>query len=675
MRQSLGQRLPCPSPSSPRRVASAGCKGAARSSATALALALGLLLGGAPAHGAEQLADDTWVVNIKEADIHEFVSQVAQITGKTFVIDPRLKGNVTVVSSVPMDADAVYELFLSVLRVHNFTASPSGDVIRIQTTATGKQGPGPDGQVQELPPEELITRVIAAQNVESGELVKILRPLIPQYGHIAAVSQPNIVIISDHANNITRLARMIEQIDVADEDEITMVPLREAWVGTVVALLEMLAPEQIGQGASGPQRIQLIANERNNSIVVRGKPRPTAEILKLIEKLDQPATTTGGAQVFRLNHADAADVASILSALLTNNDRDGSQATTIQADESLNAIVARANPGTINELREILAKLDVRRTQVLIEAAVVEVKISAREDIGVETAIADGDGDTVPLASTSLSGVVSQLLNNLATPGADGEPVSIDVLAGLASVSSPTLAAARVNPDGISFGGIITALASSSDANLLSTPSIMALDNQEAVIVVGQQVPFRTGSFTTTGDGSSNPFTTVQREDVGLTLKVTPHVHEGTSVRMAVDQEITNIVETPIGDAGFADVVTSKRQITTTILAEDQQIIVLGGLIQDDVTKTRRKVPLLGDIPGLGFFFRSTADTRTKTNLLVFLRPTVIKTVQDVESSAERKYRDIWEVEITSPVKGQIEGLFEGKHRSESGTAESAPAS
>ena len=640
-----------------------------RFAAAVVALACGLFLGGTPTYAAEQLADDTWVVNIKEADIHEFVSQVAQITGKTFVIDPRLKGNVTVVSSVPMNADAVYELFLSVLRVHNFTASPSGDVIRIQTTATGKQGPGPDGEVQELPPEELITRVIAAQNVESGELVKILRPLIPQYGHIAAVAQPNIVIISDHANNIGRLTRMIEQIDVADEDEITVVPLREAWVGTVVALLEKLAPEQIGQGATGPQRIQLIANERNNSIVVRGKPRPTAEILKLIDKLDQPATTTGGAQVFRLNHADAVDVANILSALLTGNERteEGAEATTIQADESLNAIVARADPGTINELREILAKLDVRRTQVLIEAAVVEVNLSDREDIGVETAIADGQGDTVPLASTSLSGVVSQLLNNLTEQGADGSEVNIDVLAGLASVSSPTLAAARINPDGISFGGIITALATSSDANLLSTPSIMALDNQEAVIVVGQQVPFRTGSFTTTGDGSSNPFTTVQREDVGLTLKVTPHVHEGTSVRMEVDQEITNIVETPIGDAGFADVVTSKRQITTTILAEDQQIIVLGGLIQDNVTQTRRKVPLLGDIPGLGFFFRSTGDSRTKTNLLVFLRPTVIKTVQDVESSAERKYRDIWEVEITSPVEGQIEGLFEGQHIGESG--------
>ncbi len=636
--------------------------GPLRFPALMLALACGLLAGGAPSEGAEQVADDTWVVNIKEADIHEFVSQVAQITGKTFVIDPRLKGNVTVVSSVPMNAEAVYELFLSVLRVHNFTASPSGDVIRIQTTATGKQGPGPDGEVRELPPEELITRVIAAQNVDSGELVKILRPLIPQYGHIAAVAQPNIVIISDHANNIGRLTRMIEQIDVADEDEITVVPLREAWVGTVVALLEKLAPQQIGQGATGPQRIQLIANERNNSIVVRGKPRPTAEILKLIDKLDQPATTTTGAQVFRLNHANAVDVANILSALLAGSDRggEGAEPTTIQADESLNAIVARANPGTINELRGILDKLDVRRTQVLIEAAVVEVNLQNRRDVGVEAAIVDGEGDTVPLASTSLSGVVSQLLTNLADEGGKDGEVNIDVLAGLASVSSPTLAAARINPDGISFGGIVTALATSSDANLLSTPSIMALDNQEAVIVVGQQVPFRTGSFTTTGDGSSNPFTTVQREDVGLTLKVTPHVHEGSSVRMQVDQEITNIVETPIGDSGFADVVTSKRQITTTILAEDQQIIVLGGLIQDNVTQTRRKVPLLGDVPGLGFLFRSTGDSRTKTNLLIFLRPTVIKTVQDVDASAERKYRDIWEVEITSPVRNQIEGLFQG---------------
>ena len=618
--------------------------------------------------GSAQAGQDAWIINVRNADIHEFVSQVSEITGRTFVVDPRLKGQVTVVSNAPMDAEAVYALFLSVLRVHNFTASPSGEIVRIQTTATGKQGPGPKGGLTQIAPEELVTQVIAAQNVESTELVKILRPLIPQYGHIAAVVQPNVVIISDHANNIVRLARMIEQIDVADENEILVVPLQEAWVGTVVALLEKLAPEQIGQGASGPQRIQLIANERNNSLIVRGKPRPAAEILKLVEKLDQPATSVGDAKVFYLRHADAVKVADLLGNILnrtTGGEESGVRETVIQADESLNAIVVRADPGPMSELQDLLEQLDVRRTQVLIEAAVVEIQLRDRRDIGVETAVIDRRGQTTPLASTTLDGVISNLLLNIAGgSNTDGETITPDVLAGLARVSRPTLAAARVDMDGISFGAIVTALATDRNANLLSTPSIMALDNQEATIVVGQRVPFRSGSYTTdTGAGINNPFTTVQREDVGLTLKVTPHIHDGTSVRMEVDQEISNVVETAIGSTSFADVVTSQRQITTTIVAEDQQIIVLGGLIQDNLTKNNKKVPLLGDIPGLGFLFRSTSNDRRKTNLLVFLRPTVIKTANDLKASAERKYRDIWEVEITSPVEQQLEGLFDGKQR------------
>lgn len=630
-----------------------------------------LLLGTLMLGGGAFAAQDTWIINVKNVDLHEFVAQISEITGRTFVVDPRMKGQVTVVSNTPMNAEAVYALFLSVLRVHNFIASPSGEIIRIQTTATGKQGPGPDGRLTEIAPEELVTRVIAAQNVESTELVKIMRPLIPQYGHIAAVAQPNVVIVSDHADNIGRVMRLVEQIDVADEDEIIMVPLREAWVGTVVALLEKLAPQQIGQGATGPQRIQLIANERNNSLIVRGKPRPTAEILKLVEKLDQPATATGDAQVFYLKHADAEKVADILSNILNQSaggEESGERTSVIRADESLNAIVVRADPGPMGEVRDLLAKLDVRRTQVLIEAAVVEIRLRDEREIGVETAIADSEGQTSPLATTTLDGVISNLLGTLTGPTTDAEgnpvaqPEGVNVLAGLAAADRPTLAAARIDSDGISFGAIVRALATNEDANLLSTPSIMAIDNQEATIIVGQQVPFRSGSFSTTGDGVNNPFTTVQREDVGLTLKVTPHIHDGTSVRMDVDQEITNVLQTSISSQSFADVVTSKRQITTTILAEDRQIIVLGGLIQEDITKTGKKVPLLGDIPGLGFLFRSSGNERRKTNLLVFLRPTVIKTSDDIRASAERKYRDIWEVEITSPVQDKLEGLFRGEH-------------
>jgi len=605
--------------------------------------------------------EQTWRINVKNADLNEFVMQVAEITGRTFVVDPRIKGNVTVVSSTPMDREGVYELFLSVLRVHNWTAVPSGGVIRIQQNATAKQSPGAEGDLSRIPPEELVTRVVAAQNVDSAELVKILRPLIPQYGHIAAVAKPNVVIISDHADNVVRLVRLVQQIDVSDEDQVVVVPMRDAWVGTVVTLLEKVAPDQLAEGAAGPQRVQLIANERNNSLVVRGKPRPVAEILKLVEQLDQPATATGATQVIYLKHGDATKLAPMLEEMIAGKAAEGEEArtpTAIRADESLNAIVVRGDPSVMAELRDILDKLDVRRTQVLIEAAIVEVSIDDSSQIGVEMAGVDRDGSSVPFFNTTLDGVVSTLIRNII--GDDGE---IDVLPALGAATSPTMAVAKINPEGFSFAAVVRALATNTNANLLSTPSILTLDNQEAKIVVGNEVPFRTGSYSTTGDGSSNPFTTIQRQDVGLQLTVTPHVHDGTSVRLVVAQEITGIVpEAPIGDAGFSDVVTSKRTIETTVLAEDRQTIVLGGLIQDDINDTVKKVPLLGSIPAIGRLFRSDSKSRVKRNLLVFLRPTVIRNEGDAKDVTDTKYKDVWEVEIQSS-GGELKAddLFRGR--------------
>ncbi len=604
--------------------------------------------------------EQTWKINIKNADLNEFVIQVAEITGKTFVVDPRIKGNVTVISSAPMNQEAVYELFLSVLRVHNWTAVPSGGVIRIQQNATAKQSPGVSGELSTIPPEELVTRVVAAQNVESAELVKILRPLIPQYGHIAAVPEPNVVIISDHADNIIRLVKLVQQIDVSDEDEVVMVPLKDAWVGSVVAMLEKVAPEQLGKNAAGPQRIQIIANERNNSLVIRGKPRPVAEILKLIEQLDQPATATGTTKVVYLQHADALAIAEILQSMVVDNPagEDGNvQETTIRADESLNAIIIRADPSVMQEISDVLRQLDIRRHQVLVEAAIVEISITDASAIGVEFAGADQDGSSVPIVSTTLDGVVSSLIGDLI--GEDGE---VDVLSGLSSIDKPTLAVARIDVNGLSFAAVVQALATNSNANLLSTPSIVTLDNQEAKIVVGQEVPFRTGSFTTTGDSSENPFTTVQRKDVGLQLTVTPHVHDGTTVRLDVSQEITNVINAPVGADAFSDVVTNKRLIETVILADDRQTIVLGGLIQDDITDSTKKVPFFGSIPGIGRLFRSDSKERTKRNLLVFLRPTVIKDREGTDATTDRKFKDVWEVEINSEDPNtKPEDLFRGR--------------
>ncbi len=619
---------------------------------------LGLLLSGVA-------SAQEWRLNVKNADINEFVEQVAEITGKTFVLDPRLKGNVTIISSTPMHADAVYELFLQVLRSHGFTASPSGDVIRIQQTALGKQSPGAESMKGEISDGELITKVIPAQNVASSELVKILRPLVPQYGHIAPIEQPNVVIITDHVDNIERLTRMIQQIDVSNDDIVQVLNLKEAWVGTVVATLEKLAPDQIGRNAKGPTRVQIIANERNNSMILRGKARPIAEVLKLVDQLDRPATTAGSIQVIRLKHADSKNVSEIVKGIVTSEGSkgdEGSQQPSIHADESLNAIVVRAEPGTMNEILDIVAKLDVRRSQVLIEAAIVEFNVTDNKKLGVEIGAVDASGKSIPFVSTALDGALRQLLGAIIPPDApnDIESGDLNVLNAIGTATSPTFAVAKIDGNGISFGAVVTALATNSDANLLSTPSLMTLDNQEAKIVVGNEVPFRTGSFTTEGDGASNPFTTVTREDVGLQLTVTPHVYDNNSIRLEIAQEITNVIDTPVGDSAFADVVTSKREIQTTVIANSNQTVVLGGLIQDNNTDSRKKVPLFGDIPGLGVLFRSKDVKRTKTNLLVFLRPVVITSAEDTQVATDKKYSDVWEVEINSTPQAEMDRLFEG---------------
>ena len=613
---------------------------------------------------AENAEPETWQMATKGANIQEFVAQVARITGKTFIVDPKLKGQVTVISDTPLGKDGVYALFLSVLRLQNYTAVPSGDVIRIQQSATGKQTPGALGRPEAAAPEELMTEVIAVQNTASDELLKLLRPLIPQYGHIGSVTNPNVVIISDHADNILRLKKLIQEIDVADEDEVVMVPLQEAWVGNVAAILEKVAPDQIGSAAKGPTKVQVIANERNNSLVLRGKPRPIAEVMKIIDKLDRPATTTDSTQVVLLSHADAENISKILTSVIGQSskpDKNSNQDITIAADTTLNAIVVKADPGTMSEILTLLEKLDTPRAQVMIEAAIVEVAIDEGSSLGVEMAAGDQRGNSAPLVSTSLNGVISTLLAGTISDG----DTNISVIEGLASLSSPTLAGAKIDTQGLSFGAVVNALANNSNANLLSTPSILTLDNQEAKILVGREVPFRTGSFSTTGDGTSNPFTTVNRQDVGIELVVTPHVFENNDVRMEILQKITNVINTPVGGTAFADVVTSKRTIETTVLAADGQTIVLGGLIQDDINNTNVRVPVLGKIPLLGALFRSTTKERTKTNLLVFLRPTILQSTENSTQLSLDRYQQIWELDQpqnTQPAAvDDLDGLYSGQ--------------
>ena len=601
-------------------------------------------------------ADDSWKINLKNADIREFVTQISAITGKSFIIDPRVKGDVTVISNVNMDEESVYQLFLSVLQVHGFAAVSAGSAIKIVQTVLAKQSSNPDDFVDDLESEELVTRVITVTNAPSEEMVKVLRPLIPQYGHIAALSEPNVLIISDHASNINRLVEIINRVDIADSLEVAIINLKEAWVEDMVKLLEELAPDQIGKSAKGPNRISIVASERTNSLVIKGERYTLARVKALVDQLDVPANRSGTIKVIQLSHSDATKMAEILSNLISSKSKsseDSMVEVSIQADEAINALVIRADPSNMIDLIGIIESLDVRRMQVLIEAAIVEVTSDFSQQLGSELAIGDASAGTTPLGLTAPSGTLAQILQGLAAPaGAITAPSSLG--------ESPLIAGGKVSATGTSFAFIVKALAANSDVNLLSTPSITTMDNEEAKIVVGKNVPFRTGSTVTGSQGTTNPFTTIQREDVGLTLEVTPHINSDSLVRLLIHQEVSEVDAsslTVIGSEAAADLITNIRTIDTTILVENEEVIILGGLIRDKETQAESRVPLLGSIPGLGALFRSRTKNIEKQNLLVFLRPTVLTSGADVAAASERKFNRIFEVEIEGNGRNTAERL------------------
>ena len=589
-------------------------------------------------------AEDTWKINLKNADIREFISQVSTITGRSFIIDPRVKGDVTVVSSTAMDRDGIYELFLSVLQVHGFAAVPSGDVVRIVQTVLAKQSGNPNDFEEGLESQELVTRVIPVLNAPSDEMVKVLRPLIPQYGQIAALSQPNVLIISDHASNINRLVEIVNRVDVADSLEVSIIDLKEAWVEDIVALLEQLAPEQIGKSAKGPNRVSIVASERTNSLVIKGERYTVARVKQLVSQLDVPANRSGTIKVVRLAHSDATKMAEILNSLVKerkSGESGGMVEVSVQADEAINALVIRADPANMIDIMDIIDSLDVRRMQVLIEAAIVEVTADFSRQLGSELALGSASSSTTPLGLTAPSGTLAQILQGLAITGQPSAPTSLG--------DAPLIAGGRLDATGTSFAFIIKALAANGDVNLLSTPSITTMDNEEAKIVVGQNVPFRTGSTVTGSQGTTNPFTTIQREDVGLTLEVTPHINSDNLVRLLIHQEVSEVDASSlsgIGSQAAADLITNKRTIDTTILVEDNEVIILGGLIRDKETQGESRVPVLGSIPGLGMLFRNRTTSTEKQNLMVFLRPTVLKNQADIAEATERKFNRVFELEI-----------------------------
>lgn len=579
---------------------------------------------------------DGWTINLKDADIRAFIDQISQLSGQTFIVDPRVKGQVSVVSNATLSLSEVYQLFLSVMATHGFSVLTQGDVARVVPNAEAKAeaGSGPTGG------DQLETRVIQVQHTSAAELIPLIRPLVPQFGHLAAVSSANALIISDRSANIARIEDLVRQLDRAESNDYAVLNLQHGWAMDIAEVLRNSLMRGDAKTTSG---VQIIADSRTNRLIFIGPSEARGKLAALAQSLDTPTTRSANTRVIRLRHNDAKSLAETLGDISEGlkNPESGESATSarpqnilIRADESLNALVLLADPELIGTLESIVRQLDVPRAQVMVEAAIVEVSGDITDALGVQWAVdargSSGGAGGVNFGNTGISvGSVLNAINENEIP----ENLPDGAIIGVGTRS---------------FGALITALSSNSKSNLLSTPSLLTLDNQEAEILVGQNVPFQTGSYTTDAAGADNPFTTIERQDIGVTLKVTPHINEGATLRLQIEQEISSIAPSASLTAQAVDLVTNKRAIKSTILAEDGQVIVLGGLIQDDVTRTNAKVPLLGDIPFLGALFRSTQETHVKRNLMVFLRPTVIRDRAGLAALSGKKYSDIRVIETDS---------------------------
>lgn len=594
--------------------------------------------------------EQTWKVNLKDADIRAFVSQVADITGYSFVIDPRVKGKVTVVSNASMDQAAVYEMFLSVLGVHGFAALPGAGVIKIVQQNNAKQIAQDEKMLKRLPSEQIVTRVIQVNNASALELVPILRPMVAKYGHLAGVAAANALIVSDHLANIRRISKIITELDSPSKYELEVVQLQEAWVGDMVKLLEELAPAELGKGGKkgSANKFSVVADQRSNRLILRGDESFRDKMRVLISKLDQPSSTGGKTKVIRLKHADAGDIAELMKGLMgdiTSEETKGKgQKTTeasVYADDGLNALVVRAEPSLLQELEGVIEQLDIRRAQVLIEAAIVEISDSTDNKLGIQWALFD-KGASIPGAFTNFGEIGVSTANILGAIAGKDSGNDLDV-SQLAPSNGITFGFGEQKNSGVSWGALIQALEGDAGTNVLSTPKVITMDNQESSIIVGENIPIVTGQSSSGGSSTSNPFTTIERQDIGVKLVVTPSISEGDLVRLEIEQEISGVSESTTA----SDIVTTKRQIKTNVLADNGETIVLGGLITDNVTESESKVPLLGDIPFLGALFRSTSKKVTKQNLLVFLRPTILRDKESTRAVTNEKFDELWELNLS----------------------------
>ncbi len=581
--------------------------------------------------------------NYKEADIRQIIEAVGEVTGQNFIIDPRVNAKVTMLSSTPMSPDAFYEAFLSILQVHGYVAITAGDVTKIMPDATARQFAGPLGAAGAAGADDIVTQVLQVHNVGAAQLVPILRPLIPQYGHLAAHPGSNMLIISDRAANVRRIISIVRRIDQSNDEDIVVVRLEHASASEIVRILTTLAQQPRSDGMA--VTTSLVADARTNSVLIGGDKSERLRLRALIAHLDTPLEDGGDTQVRYLRYADAEELATKLQQHFTaqvqaaaSQAAAGSAADSVSvwADTQTNALIINAPPKMMRSLMLIVDKLDIRRAQVLVEAIIVEVLVDKTSELGITWAVGS-DSDNSPIGVTNFPDFGAGIVQIASVAGSGGlvDPTGL-IGEGL------TIGLGRISDTGISFAGIIRALQGDANTNIISTPSIVTTDNEEATLNVGQEVPFVTGSYSSAGAagniGGVNPFQTIQRQQIGVKLQITPQINEGDSLLLKIFQEISSIAQSA---AGAVDLITNQRIIETTVIVDDRQILVLGGLMEDVLRESDQRVPILGSIPIIGNLFRSRKTDKIKTNLLIFIRPTILRDSSQTILETNAKYNYI----------------------------------
>ncbi len=616
-------------------------------------LALALAGGAAAQAGADDVT-----LNFVNTEIEGMVMVISEITGKNFVLDPRVKGTISIVSAKPLPRDVVYDVFLSALRLQGYAAIESGNVVRIVPEADAKLYPSASGGLRVRASgggDQIQTQAFTLKHQSAEQMVPILRPLIAPNNTITAHAGNNKLVITDYANNMPRLARIIAAMDQPDSSEPVVIPLHYASALDVAVTVNRLfaegAPATAVPGAS--PRFSVVADMRSNSLLARtSDPSRLSQLRRLVAMLDSPGNAGGNIHVVYLRNADAVKLAETLRAIHgadagANMDSPtgamlgaavpaevdtatGRTSGIIQADAATNSIIITAPDATYNNLRAVIEKLDVRRAQVYVEALIAEVTSDRAAEFGVQWQNLGGldENGRQVFGGTNFGGTGENIIGLSQNPGSAGPGLNLGIING------------RVNLPGIgeilNLGVLVRALETDANANILSTPTLLTLDNEEASIIIGQNVPFITGQYATTGGGATTPtpFQTIERQDVGLTLQVKPQISEGGTVRLQFYQEVSSIndISNPAG------VITNKRAVTSTVLVEDGQIVVIGGLIQDATSEGVRKVPVLGSIPGIGGLFRSKKRGRSKTNLMIFLRITLVRDRAGADAYTGERY-------------------------------------